>query len=39
MQAVALPQRQDLELEVEELKMLSFSLRVTKSDRIRNERM
>lgn len=39
MQAVALPQRQDLELEVEELKMLSFSLRVTKSDRIRNECM
>ncbi len=37
LEVVALTKRQEKELEVAELKMLQFSLRVTRMDRIRNE--
>ncbi|KAI5104704.1 hypothetical protein C0J45_6330, partial [Silurus meridionalis] len=37
LETVALGKRQEVELEVAELKMLRFSLRVTTMDRIRNE--
>ena len=37
LEAVALTKRQEVELEVAELKMLRFSLGVTRMDRIRNE--
>ena len=37
LEAVALNKRQETELEVSELKMVGFSLRVTRMERIRNE--
>ena len=37
LETVALTKRQETELEVAELKMLSFSLGVTRMDKIRNE--
>ena len=37
LETVALTKRQEAEMEVEELKMLRFSLGVTRMDKIRNE--
>ena len=37
LEAVALTRKQEMELEVAELRMLPFSLGVTRLDRIRNE--